>query len=413
MKISFRRCDVSRFPRVAFVQDALPFYGGAERLLEAALGVFPGAPIFTLVYNPEAFSGTLIGKGKVIPSFIDRLPASHRRHRYYIPLYPLAIEQFDLGAYDVIISFSYAVAHGVLPGPDQLHLSFLYTPLRYAWHYYHQFLQASGLRSGLKGWPAKILLHYLRLWDLAASRRVDQFVAISQWVSSCIWRAYRRPSRVIYPPVDVDRFLPTWPRSETYVTISRLEQHKNVSVIVEAFSMLGLPLVIIGDGSQAKVLRAKAAPNITFLGKQPDRVVEEILGKAKCLVHAAEEDFGIAMVEAQAAGCPVISYARGGALETVIEGETGLFFNELTLESLVAVVESFEKRNGSFDTNAIIKNASRFGKDRFQNDLATLVASEWSWFYDRGRESSRGSSSQGMENPNLAWSFTPHQPVDR
>ncbi len=404
---------MSRFPRVAFVQDALPFYGGAERLLEAALEAFPDAPIFTLIYNPEAFKERRIGQGKVIPSFIDRLPASHKKHRSYIPLYPLAIEQFDLSAYDVIVSFSYAVAHGVLPQPDQLHLSFIYTPLRYAWHYYHQFIQTSGLKSGLKSWPVKIMLHYLRLWDLEASRRVDQFVAISQWVSRCIWRAYRRPSRLIYPPVDVERFHPGWPRGDTYTTISRLEPYKNVSVIVEAFSKLGLPLVIIGEGSQEKALRAKAGPNITFLGTQPDRVVEDVLASAKCLVHAAEEDFGIALVEAQAAGCPVITYAKGGALELVVAGETGLFYEDLKPESLIAVVEAFEGQRGFFDTKTLIKNASRFGKDRFQTEFTSLVANKWGGFNDRGRRSIHQPNPQSWGSTDMAWTLTPEQPADR
>ena len=366
--------------RVAFVQDALPFLGGAEKVLEAALEVFPAAPIFTLVYNRGAFTDTIFAHHPIYTSFIDRLPAAHRKHRSYIPLYPYAIEQFDLRGYDVILSFSYAVAHGVLTRPDQLHLSLVYTPVRYAWHYYFDYLRDAGLHSGPRAWAAKLILHYIRLWDRAAADRVDQFIAISNWVAQCIWRAYRRPAHVIYPPVEIQKFQPDLPREEYYLAVSRLTQHKKADLIVEAFTRLGLPLIVAGDGPEFRRLVKMAAPNVKFLGRLPDETLRQVYGKAKAFVHAAVEDFGIAPVEAQAAGCPVIAYGKGGALETVIPGRTGLFFNEHTVESLVSAVKEFESGKQQYSIVDLQANARRFSKAQFQHKLAALVAQEWERF---------------------------------
>jgi len=271
--------------KVALVHDALPFMAGAERVLEAALEVFPDAPVYTLVYNRRAFEGTPLAKRQVYTSFIDRLPWAHQAHRSFLPLYPLAIEQFDLHDYDLILSSSYAVAHGILTRPDQTHVCLMHTPLRYAWHQPHTIFQAGGIKSQL----LRMWLHNFRQWDFAASQRVDRYVAVSHWVAGLIWHAYRRPAHVIYPPVDVDRFTSLTPKGDYYLVVSRLAYHKRVDLIVQAFSRLGLPLIVVGDGAERRRLSQLAAPNVKLLGWQSDEVVQELMGRAKALVHAAAE----------------------------------------------------------------------------------------------------------------------------
>ena len=364
-------------PSIAFVQDALPFIGGAERVLESALEIYPSAPIYTLLYNRENFKGSPISEGTVHTSFIGRLPWAAMRYRDYLPLYPLAIEQFDLRAYDLILSFSYAVAHGVIARPDQFHISYTFTPIRQAWHFYHEYLQSAGLKSRARAWLSQAVLHYLRLWDRSAADRVDYFIAPSEWTARCLWRAYRRESQVLYPPVDIQRFSPASKRADYYLTVSRMVKHKKVDLIVEAFTRLGYPLVVVGDGPEFEFVSRKAPANVHFLGRQTDAEVAELMGRAKATVHMAEEDFGIALVEAQAAGSPVIAFRRGGAAETVLEGETGLLFDEQSPESLMRVVEQFEDARSCFDPAILCKNAERFAKEHFQRDLGCLVEREW------------------------------------
>jgi glycosyltransferase involved in cell wall biosynthesis len=377
---------VSRDPKIVFVQDALPFLGGAERVLSAAWEIYPDAPLYTLLYSKGAFQNTPIAGKTVIPSFINRLPGARTRYPGYLPLMPLAVERFDLREFDIILSFSYAVAHGVLPRPDQLHISYTYTPMRYAWHFYHQYLHEAGLRSGLKGWLAQAFLHYLRLWDRSAADRVDRFVAISHWVAQGVWRSYRRPAEVIYPPVDTLRFSPQLPREDYYLTVSRLVSHKKIDLLVGAFSRLGLPLLVVGDGPEYRRLSKMAAPNVKMLGRRPDDEVVDLLGRARAFVQTAEEDFGIAIAEAQAAGCPVIAYGSGGGREIVIPEVTGLFFPEQTVESLIAAVEQFETGALNLQEDQMISHVERFSKARFQQELKSLIEDSLTRFED-GEES--------------------------
>lgn len=358
---------------VGIVQDALPFIGGAEKLLEVVLSVFTNAPIYTLVYNEKAFRGTIFEKRKIVTSFIDKLPGSRRSYRRYLPVLPVAIERFDLRDHDLILSFSYAVAHGIVPRPEQIHISFIYTPLRYTWQHYHEYLEDYGYRSGVRGWLINLILHYLRLWDRLAADRVDYFVAVSNWVEKCIWRAYRRPARVIYPPVDVEKFKIDLDRSDRYVTVSRLAPHKKIATIVDAFSRLGLPLIVVGEGDEYTRLKKLAKDNIRFLGWVPDERLRQLLGQAKGLIHAAEEDFGIALVEAQAAGCPVIAYGKGGAKETVIHGETGILYPHQTAEAIVEAVQDFERGVFQFDPRHLRRHAERFDRKHFIKNLTSLV----------------------------------------
>jgi glycosyltransferase involved in cell wall biosynthesis len=355
-------------PRVAFVTDSLPSLGGAEKVLFAALDVFPGADVFTLIYNRELFASTPLASRHVKTSILDRVPLSHAHHRTLLPLMPAVVEQFDLRQYDLVVSFSYAVAHGVRVPPGVRHVSYTYTPMRYAWS-----------RLNLHGRPARNnlivewLLAAFRSWDRRASSRINEYAAVSQNVACRIGRVYQREARVLYPPVEVDRFEPRSRRSDYYVTISRLVPHKRVDVIVEAFTKLGLPLIVIGEGPELVRLQRLAGPNIRFAGYLPDPIVEQILGRARAFVSASEEDFGIAMVEAQAAGCPVIAYGKGGALETVINGRTGLFFAAQTAESLKNRILSFESGAVHFEAQALVENARRFEKARFTVEFANFV----------------------------------------
>ena len=361
--------------KIAVVFDALSVYSGAERVLEAVLELYPQAPIYTLVHNPGAFAGTSIADHKVHTSWIQNTPGSTLYYRNYLPLMPLTVEQFDLSGYDLVLSFSYAVAHGVLCRPDQLHISYTFAPLRYAWQNAHEYFQKGPLSP-----ISKIILHYIRFWDQTATSQIDHLIAISDWTAACIWRAYRREAEVIYPPVEIDRFKPLSPRSDYYVAFSRLVRHKRLEIIVQAFSKLGLPLIVIGEGPERKSLEALAAPNIKLLGRQSDQAVAELVGRARALVHAAEEDFGLVMAEAQAAGCPVIAYGSGSSREIIVEGQTGLLFPEQTVESVMDAVQLFEQEAKSFSQTKAIKNARRFSKGRFQNQFDQMVERHWASF---------------------------------
>jgi len=344
--------------------------GGGEKTLLAALEVFPQADIFTLIYNKPAFVNTPIKNKEVMTSYLDRLTYAHTRHRLLLPLMPSAIEQFDLGRYDAVVSFSYAVAHGARVNHGARHISYTYTPMRYAW----SDLNIDGTHSR-KNPVLDLLMEQFRTWDKNAAARVHEFVAISHGIAGRIRSAYQREARVVYPPVETERFSSNGQRGDYFVTLSRLVPHKRIDLVIEAFSRLGLPLKIIGDGPQLKSLQKRGAPNIEFLGYQSEEAVARLLGCARGFVCAAEEDFGIAIVEAQAAGCPVIAYKGGGALETVIDGVTGLFFPEQTAASLVEAVRSFEDISHNFRANDMLDNAQRFSKERFTRSFREFVHS--------------------------------------
>ncbi|HEX8991548.1 MAG TPA: glycosyltransferase [Anaerolineales bacterium] len=355
-------------PRVALVIDALATFTGAERVLAAVLELYPDAPIFTLAYDPAGFEGRPIASHRVHTSWIQRLPRGASLYRNYLPLLPMAVESLDLRGYDVVISLSYAVAHGVLCRPDQLHLTYTFAPLRYAWQSAHEYFQ-----RGLVGAASTLIMHYLRLWDFSAAARVDHFAAISRWTADCVQRAYRRSADVIYPPVETGRFHPGPQREEYYVAFSRLVRHKRLELVVQAFSRLGLPLVVVGAGPERRRLEAMAGANVRLVGWQTDEAAAEILGKAKALVHAAEEDFGLVMAEAQAAGCPVIGYARGAAREIMVEGETGLLFHEQSADAIAEAVLDFASRSSEFRPEQIVHNAQRFDKEKFKEEFLRMA----------------------------------------
>ena len=365
---------------VALVHEWLTSYAGSEKVLEAVCELFPQAPIHSVIHNPAAMEGTGLAGREVITSFLQRMPLSRRKWNLYLPLMPLAIEQFDLNAYDLVLSCNHAVAKGVLTRADQLHISYHCTPIRYAWDLYQPDLQQSGLHRKLRGWLARWFLHRIRQWDVNAANRVDVYVCLSHYVAQRIWKTYRRKSFVIYPPVDVDRFRADQKREPFYLTVSRMTPYKKMDVIAAAFTELDLPLVIIGDGPERKKVERAAGRNVTILGKQSDAVVAELLQQCRAFVFAADEDFGIAPVEAQAAGAPVIAFGKGGATETILNGKTGLFFSEQSVASIVDAVKRFESERDTFDSAACRENAMRFARDVFQRDYRKLIEEQWQRF---------------------------------
>ena len=368
--------------RVALVHDWFTVYAGAERVVEQILRVFPQADVYALVdFLKEEERGFLQGKRAQV-SFIQSLPKAQQRYRTYLPLMPLAIEQFDLRGYDLVISSSHAVAKGVITGPDQLHICYCHSPIRYAWDLQHQYLKESGLERGMKSWIARALLHYLRLWDSRTANGVDLFIANSRYIARRILKVYRRQAEVIYPPVDVEAFTLWQDKEDFYLAASRMVPYKRMDLIVEAFAQMpNKKLVVIGDGPEMPKVRAKAGPNVTLLGYQPFEVLRDYMQRAKAFVFAAEEDFGIAPVEAQACGTPVIAFGKGGAAETVVAGETGVFFQDQNVSSLIKAIEEFEKL--SFDPLRVRKNAERFSSERFRREFAALIEREWSRFKER------------------------------
>ena len=365
--------------RVAVVHDWLMSRSGGERCVEAILDVFPQADLFTLVEFLEGEDRQVLRGRAARTSFLQRLPGARKRHRSFLPLMPLAIEQFDLSAYDVVISTSSAVAKGVITGPDQFHLSYTFSPIRYAWDLQHVYLRESGLERGFKSAIARLVLHYIRLWDTRTAAGVDEFVAISEFIRRRIRKAYRRESQVIYPPVAIDKFTPAAVEREGfYVTYSRMVPYKRIPLIVEAFAaMPQRRLVVIGDGPDMPQVRKLAAQNITIMGRQPDDVLIDHLRRARAFVFAAEEDFGIAPIEAQACGTPVIAFGRGATLETIRgwdgDDQTGVFFQEQSVDALVAAVEHLDRRLHTIDPGACRRNAERFSPERFSVEIAAAV----------------------------------------
>jgi glycosyltransferase involved in cell wall biosynthesis len=355
-------------PRIAFVVDPLVPLGGAEKVLFTALEAFPNADLFTLVYNKRNFANSPISNRSVKTSYLNAIPFVHRYHRLFLPLMPGAVERFDLRAYGLIVSFNYAVANGVRNYNGARHVSYTHTPLRYAW----TDININGTHTRRN----RLIERYMQLfreWDKRAALRVHAIATNSQAVSKRIRRAYGREAPVIHPPVELDRFQPNSKRENFFVTLTRLVPHKRVDLVVQSFSRLNLPLIVIGEGPELPRLKSMAGENIRFTGYISDESVADLLGRARGFVCAAEEDFGIAIVEAQAAGCPVIAYGAGGALETVMDEVTGMLFQEQSAACIIDVVERFERNETSFDTDKLLKNAERFSKTRFLREFTEFV----------------------------------------
>jgi glycosyltransferase involved in cell wall biosynthesis len=365
--------------RIAIVHDWLPVYGGAERVLEQMLLVYPEADVFSLIDALDEKNRAFLKGRPVKTSFVQRLPGGKKYYRHCFPLMPLAIEQFDFSGYDMVISSSYAFAKGVITGPRQLHLCYCHSPIRYAWDLQTQYLKESKLDRGMKSWLVRWLLHMIRVWDNRTSAGVDAFMANSRFIARRIEKVYRREAAVVYPPVNVERFETCRDKEDFYVTASRLVPYKRIDLIVEAFN--GMPdrqLVVIGDGPELPRLRRMAGPNVQVMGWQPNEVLKDHLQRARGFVFGGEEDFGIILLEAQACGTPVVAYGRGGALETVVENETGLFFGEQNVESLQSAVAEFETL--AWDALACRHNAERFSARTFRENFQHFVEEEWSRF---------------------------------
>ncbi len=377
--------DVLGSARVALVHDWLTTYVGGERVLEQMIALNPAADVLTSIdVLPEQQRGFLQGK-RPITTFAQRWPLMRTHYRHYLPLLMLAIEQLDVGGYDVVLSSSASIGKGVLTRPGQLHIAYVHSPMRYAWDMQHEYLRDAGLERGARGLVARWLLHKARLWDSRTANGVDHFVANSRFIADRIWRVYRRDADVIYPPVDVHAFALREHKDDFYLTASRLVPYKKVPAIVEAFRAFpDRRLVVVGEGGDLKRVKALAGPNVEILGYQSPAALRDLMQRAKAFVFAAEEDFGIAPVEAQACGTPVIAYARGGALETIRGNEharpSGVFFHSQHPAAIVAAVRDFERRLDRIEPRACRESALRFSVETFREQYARYVRARWDEF---------------------------------
>ncbi len=344
-------------------------------MLEVVHAMYPEAPIYTSIFGPEALP-PVYRDWDVRPSFLNRFPLIHQHHQLFLPFYAYAFEQFDFSNYDLVLNVTSAFAHGIITSPKTLHICYCLTPARFLWDY-HTYVARESL-GRLARLILPLFLYNLRLWDRLAADRVDHFLAISKVVQQRIHKFYHRDAEIIYPPIEVERFPLSRGHGDHFLIISRLVPYKRVDLAVKAFSQLGLPLLIIGEGRDRRALEAMAAPNVRFVGRVSDEELGHYLTDCRAFVFPGEEDFGIAPLEAQAAGRPVIAYAGGGALETVIEGTTGLFFNEPTPESLAEAVLRFD--DARFDQTTIRKHALRFDRAAFERKFADFVLAKYGEF---------------------------------
>ena len=356
--------------KIAIVHYWIVGTRGGEKVLEALCELYPDADIFTHVVSPDAVSPT-IGRHKIRTSFISRLPAATRLYRSYLPFMPMALEELDLSEYDLIISSEAGPAKGIIPAPGAVHVCYCHSPMRYIWNMYHEY------KSGA-GWLARLsmpfLTHYLRMWDQSTASRVDLFVSNSTNVAARIRKYYRRDALVVHPPVDTERFVPARPDEigDYYLVAGELVGYKRADLAVRAFNRSGRRLVVVGSGELAKKLSRMAGPTIDIRGHLSDAAMRETMARARALIFPGEEDFGIIPVEAMACGRPVIAYGRGGALETVVDGVTGLFFGEQTEDALNDAIDRFERQK--FDSATITAHAQAFGTERFKLEMAAAVA---------------------------------------
>lgn len=354
--------------KVALVHDRLNVIAGAERVLFKLHELFSDAPIYTAISKNDLVAPHM-PEAKIHTSFVQKLPFVAKHHQRFLPLYMLAFELFDLSEFDVVISSSYCAAKAVITKPQACHISYCYSPMRYAWDMQHTYAKTQNKMMRVI-WS--VMANYVRLWDLGTSFRVDYFVAISRHIARRIQKFYGRPAAaVIYPPVDVDRFSISPSIDDYYLVVSRFAPYKRVDLIIQAFNRLGWRLVIIGDGEQKAYLKKIAGPNIEFKGHLSDEEVAKYFACCKASIHAAEEDFGINMVESLAAGRPVIAFSAGGAREIVAPGLSGVLFSEPTEDSLVKALMECEACK--WDSKAIRASSLRFGEERFKEEFAAFT----------------------------------------
>lgn len=357
--------------RSALVHHWFLTMAGGERVCEAVCEILDAPDLFSIVADPDSLSDTL-KRSTLTTSFVQHVPGARTWYRYYAWMFPLAVEHFDLSGYDLVFSSDANTVKGVMTNPETCHVCYCHSPMRYAWNLFHEYRRTP---NPLKSWIISLTMHYLRIWDYCAAARVDYFVANSQTVRRRIASYYRRDARVIYPPCDVERFYFAERIDDYYLLVGRLVDYKKADLAVQAFGRTGRRLLVVGRGPQLNKLKAIAETNIEFLDSVDDRQLADLYSRCRALIFPGEEDFGIVPVEAQASGRPVIAYAKGGALETVVSGKTGLFFSRQTPEALNAAVEEFEASADSFDPETIRRHAGLFGKDRFQREIREHL--EW------------------------------------
>lgn len=368
--------------KTALVHDWLTGMRGGERALESIYELYP-SPVYTLLHTKD-FQSSIIDKKKIHTSSIQKFPFSGKYYQKLLSLFPGAIEEFDLSAYDVVLSTSHAVAKGVLTTSKQLHICYMHTPSRYAWDLTFQYLRESGLEKGLLGAMVRHMLHNFRTWDIISANRVDYYLTNSEYVAKRIKKIYNREAEVIYGPADTDYYTLCVEKTNSYLAASQMVPYKRMDVIVKAFTrMKDKKLTVIGMGPEEKKIKNLAAksPNIEFIGYQSRESLREHLQKAKAFVFAAEEDFGLMPVEAQACGTPVIAFGRGGAAETVVEGKTGTFFYSQDEDCLIEAVEKFEKMEDRLDCGEIRKNALRFSREEFKRKYGDFVEKKIKSFF--------------------------------
>ncbi|OIO51857.1 MAG: glycosyl transferase [Parcubacteria group bacterium CG1_02_44_65] len=359
--------------KVALVHDYLNQYGGAERVLEAFCQIFPEAPIYTLFYDKKK-TGHAFDRRRVETSFLQKIPLVRSHHRPFLMLMPIAIEQFDLSEYDLVLSDSASYAKGVVVGPQALHICYCHTPIRYAWDDSHRYIEEFGY-PGLVKKIIPFFMNYIRFWDSKAAQRVDEFIANSRFVANRIKKYYRRDAKVIYPPVNSSHFYLSGRPGKYFLMVGRFLPYKRFDLAIEAFNRLGQPLKIVGDGPDRKRLKKIAKSNIEFVGLVSEEKLRDYYANCLAFIFPQEEDFGITAVEAMAAGRPVIAYRAGGALEIVQEGLTGIFFNEQEPESLMAVLKSF--RSDDFSPELIRQKALEFDQEKFKEKIRKFIDENW------------------------------------
>lgn len=372
--------------KVAIVQEWLVTVGGSDKVVKAILDVFPDADIYTLVAKKDVCDELGIPWEKVHTSFIQKMPLGTKKHRAYLPLFPFAIEQFDLRGYDVVISSSHCVAKGVLTKADQLHICYCHSPIRYCWDMYNEYLEESHLDKGFKSWLVRLMLHPIRQFDAIAGNRVDYYISNSDYVGQRIRKTYRRKATTIHPNIDISNFELCNDKQEYYLASSRLVAYKKIDTIIEAFNQMpDKKLVVIGGGPNLETYRKLAKDNVTVMGYQPFDVLKDKMQHAKAFVFAADEDFGMIPIEAQSCGTPVIAYGHGGSLETVNGGKTGLFFNEQTPEAIVEAVNKFESMGSQPFAPADCRQwAEGFSEERFKREIKEFVEEKYEKFKKNG-----------------------------
>lgn len=358
--------------KIAIVCDWLTTPGGAEKVILSLHKLFPAAPIYTSVYNPVKVKG--FEQAEIHTSSIQNYPFAKIKHQLYLQWMPKAFEKFNLNEYDIVISSSHSCAKGVITKPQTLHVCYCHSPMRYAWensiNYVKQY-NANPIVKTLAPW----FLHKIRLWDRLSADRVDYFIANSHHIQKRIHKYYRRPSTVIHPFIDTSQFTAGDQRENFYLAVGRLTPYKKFDLLVETFNQTGLPLKIVGTGIAEQELKQKAKENIQFLGFVPDEQLHELYRQAKALIFPQLEDFGITPLEAMASGCPVIAYAKGGALETVIDGKTGVYFHEQTPESLKKAIQ--KRATLHFDHQKIEEHAKTFSEEKFQKEITKFLEKKW------------------------------------